>query len=246
MPSSPVVRRLLSACLLPGFVAAVPACGASRPADWAELGPPGEAVPVEAGRRCWYADAVADLPPLERVLPAPTRGSLALWGYGGAAGDTLEVSIRYGPTGALQWVRAIGATARERLGELERLVESGVPRDGESDWGLRLVVTGDGRPVRLLPSVVCEPLRLSRMPTPAPLGSRAEMAELRRARGRRVEARILLDDHGRLVDAEITRGSGGRLLDQYVLAVVRDTSFRPWLHDGFPDAGVVTIPFDLD
>lgn len=241
------LRALPAAALTVLAAGLASGCGGSRTGEWAELGPADEAVPIEPGRRCFYGTRPGEIPALETVVPASARGGLRLWGYGADGSDTLQVSIRYGPTGALQWVRVIGdTTGIERAGELERLLGRSVPRDGRPDWGVRLELTTEGTPVGVLPAVVCEPFRISRMPTPAPVGSRGEMAEMRRARGRSVEVRVLLDDHGRVAGAELAHGSGSRLMDGYILSMVRDTSFRPFLHDGFPVAGVTTVRFDLE
>lgn len=223
------------------------ACGGHRAERWGDLGPADEAVDVSPGRRCTYADELDRLPTLDRVLPPGSAASIRLWGHGGERADTLIVSIRYGSEGTLQWVRVLGDTLQDaRTAELERLVGSAVPMDGKPDWGVRVAFTGDGRAVRVLPAVVCPAYAVSRMHTPLPLGSAYEIAELRRARGRTAEARVLLDDRGRVMDVEIARTSGSRLLDRYVLALARNTAFRPHLHDGFPVAGVTTLRPDLN
>ena len=223
------------------------ACGGREAPRWGDLGPAAAAVDAAPGRRCTYADEIDRLPTLDMVLSAGSAASVRLWGYGGDRGDTLTVSIRYGPEGTLQWVRVLGDSAEDaHTAELERLVRTAIPMDGKPDWGVRVAFTGDGRAVRVLPAVICPAYPVSNMPTPVPLGSAYEVAELRRARGRTAEARILLDDLGRVVDVEIVRTSGSRLLDRYVLAIARATAFRPHLHDGFPVAGVTTLRPDFD
>lgn len=223
------------------------ACGGQRSDRWGDLGPAAEAVDASPGRRCTYADEIDRLPTLDMVLPAGSAASIRLWGYGGDPADTLTVSIRYGPEGTLQWVRVLGDTLEDaRTAELERLVGSAVPMDGKPNWGVRVAFTGDGRGARVLPAVICPAYAVSRMPTPMPLGSAYEVAELRRARGRTAEARILLDDRGRVMDVEIARSSGSRLLDRYVLALARNTAFRPHLHDGIPVGGITMFRPDLN
>ena len=218
------------------------ACAGQRADRWGDLGPADQAVDVGADRRCVYSDALDRLPSLDMVLPAGSAASIRLWGYGGDAADTTTLSIRYGPEGTLQWVRVVGDTVEDaRTAELERLVGSAIPMDGKPDWGVRLAFTGDGRRARVLPAVICPAYPVSRMRTPLPLGTAYELAELRSARGRTAEVRVLLDDRGRVIDVEISRSSGSRLLDRYVLHVARDTSFKPHLHDGFPVGGVTTL-----
>lgn len=223
------------------------ACGGQRSDRWGDLAPAGEAVDASPGRRCTYADEIDRLPTIDMVLPPGSAASIRLWGYGGDRADTLTLSIRYGLEGTLEWVRVLGDTLEDpRTAELERLVGSVVPRDGKPDWGVRLALTGDGRVARVLPAVICPAYAVSRMPTPFPIGSAYELAELRSARGRTAEARVLLDDQGRVMDVEIARTSGSQLLDRYVLALAWNTAFRPHLHDGLPVAGMTTLRPDFN
>lgn len=218
-----------------------------RASDWRGiLGPPQEAVPTPPARRCAYMDSPASLPTLQDVLGVGAGGSLGLWGYDGDPADTLELSIRYDRTGALEWVRLVrGPLSPPRATELERLVRDHVPARGKEDWGVRLLLTGDGTPTRVLPAVACRPTQESRTRAPQPVGTNREMAELYRARGRSVEVRVALDEEGRVVDAEVVGRSGSRLFDQYAIDLVRHTRFNPKLHDGFPVASITSVRYTL-
>lgn len=246
MPPTPLrsATLTLAALLMGGGVAA---CGGARGSAEAELGPAREAIDARTGRRCVYADPLENLPSVQHVLPPGTAGSLRLWGYGREAADTVILSIRYGEEGALEWVRTmVGSHDLSGMAELERLVGSAVPESGQPDWGVRLVLTGDGTPVRVLPAVTCRPVARSRIPTPAPLATRAERLEMQRAASRRIEVRVRLDDRGRVIGAQISQSSGSRVLDDYALAAARDTSFEPALHDGFPVPSVTRLRFELN
>lgn len=229
------------------LTAGLAACGGARTSPETELGPARDAIDARTGRRCTYADALDHLPSVQQVLSPGTTGSLRLWGYGREATDTLILSIRYGEEGGLDWVRAmVGARDLVGTAELERLVGSAVPDTGKPDWGVRLVLSGDGTPVRVLPAVTCAAVARSKIPTPAPMANRAERLEMQRAGNRRIEVRVRLDAMGRVLEAQITQSSGSRVLDDYALAAVRDTSFEPALHDGFPVPSVTRFRFDLN
>lgn len=236
------VATLVAVAAVAGIAASLAGCGSMRGDRWEGLGPASEAVAAGPARRCHYVDELARLPPIDRVLAPGSGGSLSLWGMGAEGVDTLTVSIRYGPSGALDWVRVMGPTdPAHRTDELTRILSTTVPSEGQPNWGIRFQILTDGTPVRVLPAVECPAVAASTVPTREPLGSVFEQAEMRRARGSPVEARVDLDDQGRVVDIRITRSSGSRLFDQYVLIAIRDMSFRPRLHDGFPVEGSLSV-----
>ena len=219
-------------------------CGTVDREPRVPIGPGTSLAAENSARRCVPANEQGEMPTVEQVLPPGLGSSLGLWGYSGDAADTLTLSIRYGPHGDLEWVRVVGvAPDSVSTAELERLVGSAVPATGKPDWGVRLLMTAEGTPVGVRPAVVCPAVPISRLPPPGLRTTRRDMMEMASARGRRLEARVLLDDRGRIVDVELSRGSGNRLLDQNFLYMIWDTTFRPSLHDGFPVAGVTVVTY---
>lgn len=237
-PSKPALLLLLG-------MAGLTACGgASRGARDAEavLGPAARAVDAPVGRRCHYLNGLEEVPELERVVPWNARGDLDLWGYGREASDTLVVSIRYDLEGFLQWVRIADPERRDpALDELARLLEVAVPAQGSRAWGVRLLVRDDGKPLGVLPAVICEAVQVSSMPTRLPLLSARDRAEVLRNRGRQMHVRVLVDAQGRVVETRLQASSGSYLLDDFALAYARGLAFDPRLHDGFPVDSWVTV-----
>jgi TonB family protein len=207
---------------------------ATRPDD--DLGPARLAVDGLVGRRCAYV-FTGTAPSFGDLARVGTRGTVDLWGHGMSEADSAVVSVRYGEDGALEWVRAMKATVDpDRTASLEAILLSAVDETGPPDWGVRLVVVA-GEVVDVLPSVLCEAERVAGGVPVRPMGTRAEMAELARALGRRFSVAVTLDEDGRVIGARMLQRSGSEILDQAVLHMAWDSRFAPKLHDGM---GVVT------
>jgi hypothetical protein len=214
-------------------------CGAGRSAGTGTT-PPGDAIPGLDSRRCVYASAESELPSFGQLTRSGTRGNIALWGREMAPDDTVQLSIRYGGDGRVEWVRAIRTTlSGERTRALEGLVLEALSDTGEPNWGVRLLVVG-GDLAGLEPSVVCPP-RITGQPrrmVGLPVTWEGRQA-LYQARGLRFPVRISLDDRGRILDVELRRRIGQTEADQFLMDYIRSLRFEPRRHDGIGIPSVV-------
>ncbi|MFW5947605.1 MAG: energy transducer TonB family protein [Gemmatimonadota bacterium] len=220
------VRRtltLLATALLSGAACA----GSGGPES------PSAAVEGAAGRRCHYVSDPDDPLSLRDVARTGVRGNISLWGRDMQASDSVEVSVRYGIDGRLDWVRAIRANvAPERARGLAQLLLENVDDRGAEDWGVRILVVG-GDVAGVAPSVACEPEQTggggvwANAPT-TPESARA----FHLLRGRQVPVVISLDERGRILDVRLTQGTYNRWVEQFIIDYIRSTSFEPKLHDG--------------
>lgn len=203
--------------------------------DRPSLGDARDEIPGMVGRRCHYTSETA--PPFEQLARVGTRGNIALWGWQLTAGDTVDISIRYGDDGRLVWAEAIRSTvAPDRVAALESLLLRTLEEEGPADWGVRLRVLG-GDVVSTRPSVVCpaQPHNTNYTAVPAPATAR-EYYALNQARGRYFPVIISLDERGRILDVRLPQPSGIDVVDQMLIDWVFATDFIPKLHDGVPVA----------
>ncbi len=228
-----------------GLLVGVLACGGAAAGGGADgdVVPARRAVDGLTGRDCHYVDEPGSAPPFDGVARLGTRGNLALWGRGMEAGDSVELSVRYGDDGRLEWVRVVTATVPgERAASLVRLIRTSLADSARADWGVRIHVVG-GDVTGTEPSVVCPPERdaVGSMPAP-PAVTRRDLSELYRSRGRRFMVRVTLDEQGRIMDVAIAHRTGLQSVDQLLLDYIRGSRFEPKLHDGFGVATVYEFP----
>jgi hypothetical protein len=223
----------------------VGACSGRSDGAFSEHPPTRSPADHAAGRHC----ITLKMPPapssLDEVTRPGTRGAVATWGHG-AAGDSVEISVRYGSEGQLDWVRSTrGNVSPERAAELERIVRGGVYDAGPADWGFRVRLVG-GQVQAVLPSVVCPPARtlmVGRRPPPA--GTTVDMAEMRQARGRRIELEVSLNEAGAVVDIHVTRTSGSRFVDLEAIDRALWIRYLPMLHDDKAVPSVLPLTFTV-
>lgn len=191
------------------------------------------------GRMCRYVMPPDATPTFAELTRLGTRGNVALWGREMGPADSVELSVRYGDDGRIQWVEAIRSTVSpERLGPLQRLVFEALDEEGPADWGVRLLVVA-GDVAAVLPSVTCDPERSAGAGVWAnPPSNPAAVRDFYLVRGRRVSVRVALDERGRVQDVRLRESTYSRWVDQYILDYVRNSSFEPKLHDGL---GVATV-----
>ena len=199
-------------------------------------------VPGMVSRDCRYTHTPGGSPPLNQLARAGLRGNIALWGRDMAAGDTVELSVRYTGDGRLLWVEAIRSTVGpERIPALEELVLEALDDVARPDWGVRIFVVG-GDVVGLAPSVICAP--------EARLGStlRPSLGALRDfwlVEGRRFPVRIDLDERGNVIGVRLVRRTHSRAVDQYIMDYVWQSSFYPKLHDGIGLPSTLTVNIEF-
>jgi TonB family protein len=214
------------------------ACSGRSGSAFAEHPPTRSPADHAAGRHCTTLKRPPAPISLDEVTRPGTRGAVATWGHG-AAMDSVEISVRYGREGQLDWVRTTrGNVSADRAAELERIVRGGVYDAGPADWGFRVRLVG-GHVQAVLPSVVCPPVRtlmVGRRPPPA--GTDVDMAEMRQARGRRIELEVSLNEAGDVVDIRVTRTSGSRFVDLEAMDRALWIRYLPMLHD---DKGVPSV-----
>ena len=181
------------------------------------------------GRDCRLVDARDQTPALESIARPGVRGNVALWGREMAAGDTVELSVRYGEDGRLIWVEAIRATlGEERVAALEELVFGALDETARPDWGVRILVAG-GDVAGVVPSVICEPESRS----PGAIRPNIEaVRDFYLVEGRRYPVEIGLDERGNVIGVRLLRETRSRAVDQFVRDYVWNSSFEPKLHDG--------------
>jgi hypothetical protein len=207
------------------------ACGGSNSA--------GAPVPAHAavegltGRRCQYVAHYDSTPSLSSLTRAGTLGNISLWGREQGPADTVEVSIRYGYDGRLDWVEPIRATGEPgRIRELANLILEAVPGSGTPDWGVRVLVVG-GAVLRTEPSVVCAARRVGGSSVwAADANVRYALADFFRSHGGRYPVRVALDEQGRVMDVVLVRRTYSRWMDQFIIDYVRSSTFDAKLFDG--------------
>lgn len=218
----------------------VAACGGSN-ASGAPV-PAHAAVEGLSGRRCQYVAHYDSTPSLSSLTRAGTVGNISLWGRDQGPADTVELSIRYGDDGRLDWVEPIRVTGGAgRVAELSNLVLEAVPGSGTPDWGVRVLVVG-GEVLRTEPSVICRARRVGGGSIwAADANVRYALADFFRSQGGRYPVRVALDEQGRVIDVALLRRTYSRWIDQFIIDYVRSSTFDPKLFDGI---GVPTI-FEL-
>lgn len=186
-----------------------------------------------AGRRCQYVAHWDSTPSLSSLTRAGTVGNISMWGREQGPADTVELSIRYGYDGRLDWVEAIRATGEpRRVSELTNLVLEALPGFGTPDWGIRVLVVG-GEVLRTEPSVICRANQVGGSSLwAADANVRYALAELFRSNGGRFPVRVALDGQGRVLDVMLMRRTYNRWMDRYILDYVRSSTFDPKLFDG--------------
>lgn len=232
------VAGVLVAAVFAGGCTGGPEAGAPEPAR--------SAVEGLQGRICRYVSAHDAVPAFRDLARIGTGGNISLWADDLTDADSVELSIRYGDDGRLEWVEAIEATVdTHRVAALERLVLGTLEGYGQTDWGVRLLVVG-GDVVSVEPSVICDAERVggSSIWSSSPNVQRA-LVEFFRVRGSRFPVRVTLDHQGRVLDVELIRSAYRRWVDQYIVDFVRNSMFDPKLHDGIGVASVVEIQLRL-
>lgn len=233
-------------CILIVLLFSVGACAGRSDSAYAEHPPARAAADEVAGRRC----ATLTRPPaprsLDEVTRPGTRWAVATWGRSAEPWDSVELSVRYGSEGQLDWVRMTrGNVSRERASELERIVLGGIADVGPAEWGFRVRLVG-GQVQATLPSVVCPP---GRMPMagrrPPPAGTEAEMAEARQVLGRRIELEVSLNEAGGVADIRVTRSSGSRFMDREAMDRALGIRYQPGLHDDVGVPSVIPLTFTV-
>lgn len=235
------MRHAVLALLVPLVLAGCRSGGDQR---YAELEPARQAVDGLTGRRCQYVSDPRVPETLDPLARPGTRGALLLWGQGATSADTIELSVRYGDTGRLTWVRVLRSTVpSERAVELARMVETGLVSEGTPDWGVRLRVVG-GRVAAVLPGVICDAEQRGRTGRVIPpFATPRDVVEAQQVRGRHVEVAVGLDEAGHVTGVRVVASSGSRYYDQFALDVARAYRYEPKLHDGL---GVsTTLPIRL-
>lgn len=225
--------------LIPAILAA---CASRGGGPYADLEAARLAIDGLTGRACQYI-AQPQVPASLDALTRPgTRGSLLFLGREATPSDTVDVSVRYGADGRLQWVRAIrGNASGGGAAELERLLFESMAEEGPAEWGLRVRVVA-GRVDAVLPSVVCAPQRGELIGQAMGLvGNSWEIQEARRVRSHDIQVLVALDAAGRIVDARLDRGTGSRLLDQHAVDLARSYRYYPKLHDGMGVPSVLPV-----
>jgi TonB family protein len=197
-----------------------------------------------AGRRCVLLTSPGIPSSLDAATRPGTRWAVAQWADAAAFADTLDLSIRYGPEGLLDWVRAVrGDGPAPRSLELERILEAGLAEHGTPEWGFRIRLVGGEASIR--PSVVCPPARrpavLGRRPPP--VGTDVELAEARAAVNRPIELAVSLNEGGDVVDVRITRSSGSRLMDREAIDRAVWIRYLPRTHDEVGVPSVLQVAF---
>lgn len=210
---------------------ALAACGGSS-SSGAPV-PANAAVSGLGGRRCEYVAPYDSTPSLSSLTRAGTIGNISLWGRDRGAADTVELSIRYGYDGQLDWVEPIRTTGSAAgVGGLANLVLEAVPGSGTPDWGLRVLVVG-GEVIRTEPSVICRAQRVGGGSIWAADASvRYALEEFFRTNGGRYPVRVALDEEGRVMDVVLVRRTYSRWIDQFIMDYVRSSTFEPKLFDG--------------
>ena len=221
--------------------------GGAQPPDPipAELGRGAERVVRLEGRRCAFVGADPASTFTEWARPG-TRGNIALWGRDLTAGDTVEISVRYGDERRLVWARAIRSTLPPaRTAALEQIVLEALDEVGRSDWGFRVVVV-DGDVAATSPSVLC-PVDIRRGFRRAAAYPRTPSARatLQRIAGLPVTVLISLDEQGRVLHVELPQTTGNSSVDQFIIGQIMEVDFAPKLHDGIPLATTVRETFRI-
>lgn len=185
------------------------------------------------GRRCQYVAHYDSIPSLGSLTRAGTVGNISLWGRERGPADTVEVSIRYGDDGRLDWVEPIRATGGAgRVGELTNLILEAVPGSGTPDWGIRVLVVG-GEVLRTEPSVVCRAQRVGGGSIwAADANVRYALGNFFRSQGGRFPVLVALDEQGRVMDVVLMRRTYNRWIDQFIIDYVRSSTFDAKLFDG--------------
>jgi TonB family protein len=236
------VRR----CVLAVLLVSVGACAGRGDGAYAEQPPARAAADEVAGRRC----ATLTRPPtprsLDEVTRPGTRWAVATWGNRAVPTDSVELSVRYGSEGRLDWVRTTrGNVSPERVSELERIVLGGISDSGPAEWGFRVRLVG-AQVQAVLPSVVCPPGRLpmaGRRPPPA--GTAAELAEARQVLGRPIELEVSLNEEGSVVDIRVARSSGSHFMDREAMDRALAIRYLPSLHDDMGIPSVIPLTFTV-
>jgi hypothetical protein len=192
-----------------------------------------------AGRRCLVLTRPGVPASMDEVARPGTRYAMARWANDSAATDTLDLSVRYGGDGRLEWVRAVrGNVPARRAADLERVVRAGLVDDGPAAWGFRVRVVG--QTVTVLPSVVCPPARrpITTERRPPPVGTDAEEAEARSALYDRIELDVSLNEAGDVIGVQLRRTSRSRLMNREAIDRAIWLQYLPALHD---DVGVPSV-----
>jgi TonB family protein len=222
------------------------ACAPRQDGAYADQSPVRAAQDEAAGRRCVNLARPPAPASLDEATRPGTRWAIMTWADRGQPTERVDVSIRYGAQGQLDWVRANGGNIPAvRAAELERILRGGVSDRGPADWGFRVRLAG-GEVEGVLPSVVCPP---ARKPTtgrrPRPTGTDAEMAESRQALNRRIELDVSLNEEGDVVDVRVTRSSGSRLMDREAVDRALWLRYLPMLHDDMGVPSVLPVTFTV-
>jgi TonB family protein len=196
-----------------------------------------------AGRRCTLLTSPAIPGSIDAATRPGTRWAIARWAEGATAADSLDLSVRYGGEGRLDWVLAVrGNVPVQRAQELERIVLAALSDEGPPDWGFRIRLVGQEASVH--PSVVCPPARRpvsGRRPPPA--GTDVELAEARAALNRPIELEVSLNGAGDVVDVRVTRSSGSRLMDGEAVDRALWIRYLPRMHDEVGVPAVLPVSF---
>jgi TonB family protein len=234
------------ACLGLVLLVSLGACGARDHRPYAEQ-PGTRALADElAGRRCALLTRPGVPTSVDQVTRPGTRFAVTQWADEASPTDSLDLSVRYGSDGRLDWVRAVkGNVSAQRASDLEGIVRAGLADDGPAGWGFRVRVVG--RTVALLPSVVCPPARrpMGTERRPPPVGTYAEEAEARTARYDRIELDVSLNEEGDVLGVRITRSSRSRLMNREAIDRAVWLRYLPALHDGVGIPSVLEVTFTV-